>query len=65
MKFLLDNGYHELPISGAHAAAVVDRPSLHRDPFDRLLVAQSHMEGITLLTADAQVARSPGPIRLV
>jgi PIN domain nuclease of toxin-antitoxin system len=36
---LLDNGYTELPITGAHAAAVLDLPPLHRDPFDRLLVA--------------------------
>jgi len=64
-RALLDNGYHELPIDGAHAAAVIDLPPLHRDPFDRLLVAQSRMEGITLLTADEQVARYPGPTRLV
>jgi PIN domain nuclease of toxin-antitoxin system len=62
---LLDNGYEELPISGAHAAAVADLPLLHRDPFDRLLVAQAQVEGITLLTADALVARYPGPVRLV
>lgn len=62
---LTDNGYVELPISGAHAGAVLDLPPLHRDPFDRLLVAQAQHEGITLLTADAQVAMYPGPIRLV
>jgi PIN domain nuclease of toxin-antitoxin system len=62
---LLDNGYVELAISGAHAAAVVDLPSIHRDPFDRLLVAQAQVEGVTLLTADAIVARYPGPIRRV
>ena len=62
---LLDNGYQELMISGAHAAAVLDLPALHRDPFDRLLVAQAQVEGITLLTADAKVARYPGPIRRV
>lgn len=60
---LLDNGYAELPVTGAHAAAVLDLPSHHRDPFDRLLVAQAQVEGITLLTADATVARYPGPIR--
>lgn len=60
---LLDNGYAELPITGAHAAAVLDLPPHHRDPFDRLLVAQAQVEGITLLTADATVARYPGPIR--
>lgn len=60
---LLDNGYIELPVTGAHAAAVLDLPPHHRDPFDRLLVAQAQVEGITLLTADATVARYPGPIR--
>jgi PIN domain nuclease of toxin-antitoxin system len=60
---LLDNGYAELPVTGAHAAAVLDLPPHHRDPFDRLLVAQAQVEGITLLTADATVARYPGPIR--
>jgi PIN domain nuclease of toxin-antitoxin system len=62
---LLDNGYVELAISGAHASAVVDLPSIHRDPFDRLLVAQAQVDGVTLLTADATVARYPGPIRRV
>jgi len=59
---LLDNGYTELPITGAHAAAVVGLPNHHRDPFGRLLVAQATVEGITLLTADARLAGYPGPI---
>lgn len=62
---LLDNGYTELPITSAHAVAVSSLPPLHRDPFDRLLVAQALTEGITLLTADALVAQYPGPVRLV
>lgn len=62
-RALLDNGYAELPVTGAHAAAVLDLPAVHRDPFDRLLVAQAQVEGITLLTADPMVARYPGPIR--
>ncbi len=62
---LLDNGYHELPITSAHAVAVSGLPSLHRDPFDRLLVAQALTEGITLLTSDALVAQYPGPVRRV
>jgi PIN domain nuclease of toxin-antitoxin system len=61
---LLDNGYTELPISSAHAVAVAGLPNLHRDPFDRLLVAQAGVEGITLLTSDEAVAGYPGPIRL-
>jgi PIN domain nuclease of toxin-antitoxin system len=40
-------------------------PPIHKDPFDRLLVAQSIIEGITLLTTDAIMARYPGPVRLV
>jgi PIN domain nuclease of toxin-antitoxin system len=60
---LLDNGYAEMPISSAHAVAVAGLPPLHRDPFDRLLVAQAGVEGITLLTSDEAVARYPGPIR--
>jgi PIN domain nuclease of toxin-antitoxin system len=40
-------------------------PLIHKDPFDRILVAQATLEGITLLTADSVVARYPGPIQLV
>ena len=59
---LLEHGYTELPIGGAHATAVARLPDIHKDPFDRLLVAQAQVEGITLLTTDATVARYPGPI---
>lgn len=62
---LLDNGYTELPITSEHAVQVSGLPDIHRDPFDRLLVAQAQCEGITLLTADKLVARYPGPIRKV
>ncbi len=61
---LLENGYTELAITGAHAIAVDGLPPIHGDPFDRLLVAQAQVEAITLLTADKTVARYPGPIRL-
>ncbi len=60
---LLDNGYEELPIIGAHAIAIQRLPPLHKDPFDRILVARSQVEGITLLTADSRVAAYPGAIR--
>ena len=60
---LLDNGYSELPIMSDHVVAVEDLPAIHKDPFDRLLVAQATVEGITLLTLDLVVARYPGPIR--
>ena len=60
---LLENGHAELPVTGAHAVAVDLLPPLHKDPFDRLLIAQARVEGLTLLTADRMVARYPGPIR--
>jgi PIN domain nuclease of toxin-antitoxin system len=61
---LLENGYDELPVTGAHGAAVAGLPMLHRDPFDRILVAQALLEGITLLTVDPVVAGYPGDIQL-
>jgi PIN domain nuclease of toxin-antitoxin system len=62
---LVENGYEELAISGAHAARVASLPPVHRDPFDRMLVAQAAVEGALLLTADKTVARYPGLVRLV
>ena len=62
---LLEHGYTELPVTGAHAAAVDLLPPIHKDPFDRLLVAQAQIEAMTLLTMDEVVARYPGPIQLV
>jgi PIN domain nuclease of toxin-antitoxin system len=62
---LLDNGYRELPIAGEHAVAIDSLPPIHKDPFDRILVAQAMIEGITLLTSDPLVAQYPGPVRQV
>ena len=62
---LLDNGYDELPIASEHAVALDSLPPIHKDPFDRILVAQSMVEGIILLTADPLVAQYPGPVRRV
>jgi PIN domain nuclease of toxin-antitoxin system len=62
---LLDNGYNELLITGAHAVAIDGLPTIHKDPFDRILVAQSMVEGVTLLTTDALLAQYPGPVRRV
>jgi PIN domain nuclease of toxin-antitoxin system len=62
---LLDNGYLELPITSEHAIAIDGLPPLHKDPFDRILIAQATIEGITLLTADPIVARYRGPVREV
>lgn len=60
---MLDNGYAELPIYSDHVVAVDSLPPIHKDPFDRLLIAQATVEGILLLTLDPIVARYPGPIR--
>ena len=62
---LLDNGYAELPVTSAHAVALDLLPPLHKDPFDRMLIAQALVEGIMLLTADANLARYPGPIQAI
>jgi len=62
---LLDNGYFELPITSEHAVSIDALPPLHKDPFDRILLAQALAEGVTLLTADEQLARYAGPVRKV
>ncbi|RTZ41555.1 type II toxin-antitoxin system VapC family toxin [Candidimonas sp. SYP-B2681] len=62
---LLDNGYQELAISSAHAVSIDSLPTIHKDPFDRMLIAQATTEGITLLTADDWVAQYPGPIQRI
>ncbi len=62
---LLDNGYSELPIVSGHVVANESLPPVHKDPFDRILVAQAISEGIALVTTDSRVAQYPGPIRSV
>lgn len=62
---LLDNGYVELPILGEHAVHVESLPPIHKDPFDRILLAQATAEGVTLLTTDEALSDYPGPIRRV
>ena len=64
-RSLFDNEYAELSMTGAHAVALGSLPPIHRDPFDRMLVAQAIAEGLTLVTSDPAVAKYPGPIRLV
>jgi PIN domain nuclease of toxin-antitoxin system len=61
----LENGYTELTITSAHAIATGLLPPIHKDPFDRILVAQATVEAITLLTSDPVVARYPGPVQRV
>lgn len=56
-RSLLDNGYGELAITADHALTVETLPDVHKDPFDRLLIAQARAEGVVLLTSDDQVAR--------
>lgn len=62
---LFDNGYDELAITGRHAAAIANLPDIHKDPFDRVLIAQAQVEEITLFTSDGTVARYPGNIEFV
>lgn len=51
------SGFSELPVTAAHAARVGTLPPIHRDPFDRLLIAQAMSEPLNLLTADSLLAR--------
>jgi PIN domain nuclease of toxin-antitoxin system len=46
-----------LPIQISHAFQVFTFPDIHQDPFDRLLVAQGQLEGLTILTADPEIVR--------
>jgi PIN domain nuclease of toxin-antitoxin system len=62
---LLDNGYSALAILSQHAVAIDTLPNIHKDPFDRVLVAQAMVEGITLLTTDDGVFEYGGAIRKV
>lgn len=59
---MLANGYQELGITSLHAMDVRNLPDLHKDPFDRLLLAQAMREDLTLVTADALLTSYPGPI---
>ena len=54
---LPEMGLVELPVTATHAAGVTSLPPIHRDPFDRLLIAQSIVEPLTLLTNDALLDR--------
>ena len=62
---LLDNSIPELDVTGDHGMAVQGLPHIHGDPFDRLLIAQAMVEGMTLLTSDRVLGRYPGPIEVV
>ena len=62
---LIQNGYSELEIRSEHALAVGSLPLIHKDPFDRILIAQAQVENVTLLTTDDKMARYSGPIQVV
>ena len=62
---LIENGYSELAIDSEHSVATLDLPDVHRDPFDRIQVAQARVEGIVLLTTDERVADYGSPVELV
>ncbi len=54
---LVSEGFQAMPIEIAHALRVARLPDIHRDPWDRLLVAQAQIEGIPIVTADPAIAR--------
>jgi PIN domain nuclease of toxin-antitoxin system len=56
-SWIEDGGFAALPISVEHAARSAELPPHHRDPFDRLLIAQAEIEGLTLVTSDAEIAK--------
>jgi len=55
ISYFVAAGYEMIPITAAHAAAVEDLPDHHRDPFDRLLIAQAISEPLHLLTHDRKL----------
>lgn len=57
MQAFAEAGFGLVSIKPAHLAAVARLPLLHRDPFDRLIVAQALVEGMTIMTADPQLSR--------
>lgn len=59
---LATDGFRDLPLTMAHAADAGDLPVHHRDPFDRMLVAQARAEGLTLVTSDRQLSAYDVPV---
>ncbi len=56
-RIVEDEGFSKLPISLFHSEKAGDLPKIHRDPFDRMLVAQSQAEGLEIMTADAEIPK--------
>lgn len=61
---LLRNGFAELPVTGAHALEVARLPEMHRNPFDRILLAQARWEGMSLGSVDTRLIGLPGVVDL-
>jgi PIN domain nuclease of toxin-antitoxin system len=64
-KLLVTHGYAELSVTAEHALKVISLPSLHKDPFDRLLLAQARTEGMLLLTCDVSVSQYQESVLIV
>lgn len=62
---ILASGLRELPITAMHGITAGRLPAIHRDPFDRMLIAQAKTEGLTLLTRDEQIAKYDVSLLLV
>ena len=59
---LIASGYEELPVTGRHTLVLSSLPQIHKDPFDRIMLAQALVEGLTFLTSDETVAKYPSSI---
>jgi PIN domain nuclease of toxin-antitoxin system len=64
-RMLVTNGYREVPVTSEHTVAVDALPQLHKDPFDRLLLAQARTEGFDLLTADRNLGAYGEHVRTI
>ena len=60
-----ESGYEELPVRAAHAALVASLPPIHKDPFDRILVAQAIEEPLVLITSDSMLGKYSDLVRVV
>jgi PIN domain nuclease of toxin-antitoxin system len=65
LEVMPDTGFSELPVKASHAAEVHKLPPIHKDPFDRLLVAQSRIEPMLLLTNDSLLVQYSENVRLI
>jgi len=62
---LLNNGYEEISITSRHTLAVSTLPDIHKDPFDRIILAQTISEAMPLLTADSRLGGYPAPVIVI